>query len=409
MKPVRSFLFLQGGTTPFFAQLSDRLRADGHAVFRVNFNGGDRLYWGRRPAMGFRGAMDELPGFYDETFRAHGISDVIVYNDRRPVHAPALALAREHGIRAHVFEEGYVRPYFITVERGGVNGNSALPRLSEWYRDAGRKIPDAGPGTACPSNLYARAFHDVAYEVASLANPLLHPRYRTHVPYNRWVGYAAHLRRFAAWPFYARHDQALVVRLAQDPAPAFLLPLQLESDAQIRHYSPFRTMSDVIGKVMGSFARHAPVDARLVIKNHPLDPGFVNFGRLITHLGREMDVAARVEYVDTGDASALMPRARGVITVNSTVGMSALMYGRPTIALGTAIYDLPGLTFQGGLDAFWSESGPPDAELFRCFRNVVIHGTQVNGGYYTSQALALAVANSPRLLLAEHSPLEELL
>ena len=405
---MRSFLFLQGGTTPFFAQLSDRLRADGHAVFRINFNGGDRLYWGGRPAANFRGALDELAGFYDETFRRHGVTDVIAYNDRRPVHAPALFLARERGIRAHVFEEGYVRPYFITIERGGVNGNSALPREPEWYRRAGREVPQSEPATACPSSLYARAFHDVAYEVASLANPLLHPRYRTHVPYNRWVGYAAHVRRFAAYPFRARHDRALIARLARDPAPTFLLPLQLESDAQIRHYSPFGTMSEIITRVMGSFSRHAPPDARLVIKNHPLDPGFVNFGRLIACLGREMDVASRVEYVDTGDASALVPRARGVITVNSTVGMSALMHGRPAIALGTAIYDLPGLTFQGTLDAFWRESQPPDAELFRSFRNVVIHATQVNGGYYTRQALALAVANTPRLLLAERTPLEEL-
>jgi capsular polysaccharide export protein len=409
MNQARSFLFLQGGTTPFFARLSDRLRSDGHAVFRINFNGGDRLYWGRRPAAGFRGTAAQLPGFYDETFCRHGVSDVIAYNDRRPVHAPALALARERGLRTHVFEEGYVRPYFITVERGGVNGNSALPREAEWYRHAGRKVPDGGHGTACPSNLYARAFHDIAYEVASLANPLLHPRYRTHVPYNRWVGYAAHLRRFAAWPFHARHDRALIARLAQDTAPTFLLPLQLESDAQIRHYSPFGTMSEVIERVMGSFACHAPADARLVIKNHPLDPGFVNFGRLVARLGGQMGVTGRVEYVDTGDASALMPRARGVITVNSTVGMSALTHGRPTIALGTAIYDLPGLTFQGTLDAFWRESRPPDAELFRSFRNVVIHATQVNGGYYTPRALALAVANSPRLLLAERSPLEELL
>ena len=409
MNSTRSFLFLQGGTTPFFAKLSDRLRADGHAVFRINFNGGDRLYWGRRPAAGFRGSVDELPGFYDETFRRHGISDVIAYNDRRPVHAPALALARERGIRTHIFEEGYIRPYFITVERSGVNGNSALPREAAWYRSAGRRVPEGGHGMPCPSNFYVRAFHDVAYEVASLSNPLLHPRYRTHVPYNRWVGYAAHLRRFAAWPIYARHDRELIRRLAHDPAPAFLLPLQLESDAQIRHYSPFRTMSDIIEHVMGSFSRHAPAAARLVIKNHPFDPGFVNFGRLVRRLGRELGVAERVEYVDTGDASALMPRARGVITVNSTVGMSALAHGRPTIALGTAIYDLPGLTFQGTLDDFWRESAPPDTELFHSFRNVVIHATQVNGGYYTPQALALAVANSPRLLLAERSPLEELL
>ena len=143
--------------------------------------------------------------------------------------------------------------------------------------------------------------------------------------------------------------------------------------------------------------------------NHPLDPGFVNYGRLVGRLCREMGVAARVDYVDTGDASALVPRARGIVTVNSTVGTSSLMLNRPAIALGTAIYNLPGLTFQGPLDDFWREAPAPDAELFRLFRNTVIHTTQLHGGFYTRESTALAAKNCRRLLLAERSPLEELL
>jgi capsular polysaccharide export protein len=250
--------------------------------------------------------------------------------------------------------------------------------------------------------------HDIAYEVANLANPLLFPRYRTHVPYNRWIGYAAHARRFAAFPLHASRDRALLERLDREPAPLFLLPLQLDSDAQIRYYSPIATMSALVERVMRSFAASAPPEVRLVIKNHPLDPGFVNYRRLIARLARELDVAGRVDYVDTGDASPLVGRARGIVTVNSTVGMSSLALKRPVIALGTAIYNLPGLTFQGPLESFWRDAPAPDAELFRRFKNAVIHATQVNGGFYTRASVALAVANCQRLLLAERSPLEEL-
>ena len=405
----RVFLFLQGGSSPFFGSLADRLAAGGHAVRRVNFSAGDRAYWGARPAESFRGRLDELPAYYADRYGAWGVSDVILYGDRRPVHTPAIALARASGIRVHVFEEGYFRPYLVTLERGGVNGNSALPRDPDWYRVTGASLPNYGYGAAFASGFGARALHDIANEIANLANPLLYPRYRTHVPYNRWIGYGAHLRRFAGFPFHASRDRALIARLARESAPLFLLPLQLESDIQIRYYSPYSTMTELIEHVMRSFARAAPPEARLVIKNHPLDPGFVRYPPQVERLTRELDLAGRVDYVDTGDASALVPRARGIVTVNSTVGMSSLAHGRPVIVLGTAIYNMAGLTFQGALDDFWRAAAPPDAELFRRYRNTVIHTTQLNGGFYTPKSRALAVENCQRLLLAERSPLEELL
>lgn len=405
----RSFLFLQGGSSPFFGRLADRLASDGIAVHRINFNGGDAAYWGRRPADSFRGTLEDLAGYYEDYFRSREVSDLVLYNDQRPVHVAAITAARREGIRIHVFEEGYFRPYLITLERGGVTGNSPLPRDPDWYREVGKRLPDCNGVSPFSFSLRARAIHDIAYEVANLGNPLLYPRYRTHVPYNRWIGYVAHSRRFAAYPLQAPRDRALLARLAREQAGVYLLPLQLESDAQIRHHSPFRSMAELIEQVMRSFALHAPPDARLVIKNHPLDPGFVNFRRLVTRLAQGMDLRGRVEYVDTGDASALVPRARGVITVNSTVGMSSLALGRPTIALGRAIYNMPGLTFQGGLDAFWREGSPLDPELFQFFRNAVMHTTQVHGGYYTSAGVALAVANCMRLLMPERSILEGLL
>lgn len=405
----RSFLFLQGGSSPFFRRLAGELAADGHEIRRINFSGGDRTYWGPLPAANFPGTRDELPAYLEEKFREWSISDVVLYGDQRPVHLPAITLGKARGLRVHVFEEGYFRPFLVTLERGGVNGNSSLPRNPDWYRKAGKDLPDYGYGSPFPSSLYARAMHDIAYELTNLANPLLFPRYRTHVPYNRWIGYAAHARRFALFPLHVSRDRDLLERLKREPAPIFLLPLQLESDVQIRYYSPFATMTALIERVMGSFARNAPPESRLVIKNHPLDPGFVNYDRLIARLGREMGIAGRVDYVDTGDASALVPRARGIITVNSTVGMSSLALGRPVIVLGTAIYNLPGLTYQGTLDDFWREAPAPDAELFRLFKNTVIHTTQIHGGFYTPQSTALAAANCRRLLLAERSPLEELL
>jgi capsular polysaccharide export protein len=83
-----------------------------------------------------------------------------------------------------------------------------------------------------------------------------------------------------------------------------------------------------------------------------------------------------------------------VVVVNSTTGLSALHHNRPLKALGRALFDLPGLTFQGSLDRFWKEKPRPDQDLFRAFRGVVLRRAQINGSFFTEAGIALAIENA---------------
>jgi capsular polysaccharide export protein len=72
--------------------------------------------------------------------------------------------------------------------------------------------------------------------------------------------------------------------------------------------------------------------------------------------------------------------------------------GRPTLATGTAIYNMAGLTHQGDVDSFWTNPTAPDMGLMADFRRVVLHRTQVNGGFFSHAAIARAVAGTvPRI------------
>lgn len=409
MSRTRSFLFLQGVCSPFFVRLADRLKADGHRVFKINFNAGDLAYWGGRPAWNYRGKVSDLQGFLDDKYRKFGITDQILFGDRRAVHRPAVTQGESCGIRTHVFEEGYFRPYWVTLERGGVNKHSSLPRDPDWFREVGAHLPEYGDGQAFKSSFKIRAAHDVAYHIAGFWNPLVFPRYRTHAPVNAAIEYAGYATRLPMLRFHKPRNNALVNDLVRTAAPFFLLPLQLGNDAQIRDHSRFDGMAGVMEFVMDSFARHAPPGTRLVIKNHPLDMGLVNYPAMIRGFLKRFDLQDRVDYMETGDLDVLLRNARGTVTVNSTVGALSLGLNCPTITLGDSIYNLPGLTFQGALDDFWCERPVPDAELFRRFRNTVIHTTQVNGGFYCRNGIALAVENSSRMLEPKTSPLEALL
>jgi capsular polysaccharide export protein len=90
----------------------------------------------------------------------------------------------------------------------------------------------------------------------------------------------------------------------------------------------------------------------------------------------------------------LLNKSQGVVVVNSTTGLSAIHHNRPLKTLGRALFDMPGLTFQGSLDRFWQEKTQPDPELFRAFRRVVLDRAQVNGSFFTDTGMELAVGGA---------------
>lgn len=406
--PRNNFLFLQGVSSPFFSRLARGLRAIDQRVHSISFNVGDVLYSsGSRRRCGLQ--TERLEDYYSLVFRDLDITDLVLFGDCRPVHRVAVKLARLQGIRVHVFEEGYFRPYWITLERDGVNNNSRLPRDPEWYREVGKYIPRYQNGKPFKLSFTRRAAHDVMYHVGGALNALIYPKYQTHAPFNAAVEYAGFIRQGLRLLRARSRDDALVADVTRERQPTYLLPLQLDSDAQIRDHSPFDNMTQVIEHVIDSFSLNAPFNARLLIKNHPLTPGLVNYRRVTEALAREYDVADRVEFMESGHMPTLLSHINGMITVNSTAGASALLHGRPTITLADPIYAMPGLTHQGSLADFWHTPDMPDIKLFHRFRNTVIHTTQVNGGFYTACGMDMAVANCLEVLMAKTSRIEKYL
>lgn len=400
----RSFLFLQGLASPFFDSLGKWIRSGGGRTLRVNFCPGDQIYW-HGPAVKFKGRHPELPVFYDRIFDNHEFTDLVLFGDTREVHKPALKIAADRGVRTHVFEEGYLRPYWITVERGGVNAHSALPRNPAWYLKARKQIiqpPDVVEERVNPS---VRAMEDMAFHAANFTAPIFFPKYRTHRPRPPALEYAGWAMRLPLIPLRQRGEEQKLGEILDGQAPVFFFPLQLSGDSQITKHSDFETVGDAIEAVVRSFADKAPKDARLIIKNHPLDTGLDRHGDVTQRLARKFGVAERVSFFETGHLPTIAERVSGTIVVNSTVGLAALVHGCPVKTLANPIYNLQGLTFQGTLDDFWNDPQEPDRHLFRAFREVLLFATQVNGNFFTREGIELAVRGCDRMLLDE-SPLD---
>lgn len=385
-----TFLFLQGLASPFFANLGRALSDRGHAVRRINLSAGDWLFW-RLPSDHYRGSRHKWPTFIAQYLARHAVTDIVLFGDCRPYHRAAIEAARPLGLRIHVFEEGYVRPNWITVELGGVNGYSALPRDPQAIRERARRLPQPGRAQPQVGDMLRRSIWDVAYTIANVGFPYLYPGFRSHRPVHVLAEYAGWIGRFLRRGRTRRHAAAVSGETVAHAGGFYLVPLQLDSDFQMRVHSTFAGVEAFMERTIASFAAHADGATKLLVKLHPLDSGLVDWAGKGAAIAARHGVADRVGFIDGGDLPHLIEACRGVVLVNSTVGMYALECGRATIALGQAIYDLPGLTHQGDLDGFWAAPQPPEEAMVADFRRVVLHSTQVNGGFFSRVAIDRAV------------------
>ncbi|HEX8471467.1 MAG TPA: capsular biosynthesis protein [Brevundimonas sp.] len=353
------------------------------------FNAGDVLY-GRGPGtIYFKGSAAQWPERLSMLLPAY--TDVIVFGEGGPYNQAVLR--NTSGIDAHVWvlENGYFRPDWITVERNGVNGSSALPRDRKAYEPPAPDTPVTRPvGKILPYHVLNISL----YHLIQLPGRWMFPRYAAPYTQAPWLQCAGHIRRYFGLAFQPRNrcDTPAIAR----QGPFFIACLQREGDAQLLRYSHFADNTAFLAEVMNSFAGHAPADARLVVKNHPLDPGLVNLGRITRLLAEERGIAKRVDFIDGGNLAQLCRASRGMVVNNSSAALSALGFHTPVKALGQAFFDFEGLTDQKPLDLFWSDPAEPDPDLFARFRAHVIARSQVNGNYHeprSMQPTALALAS----------------
>lgn len=384
-------LMLQGPPTRFWWELGAGLRDAGHRVSKVHFCLGDRLYWRGGGDMTYRGPVRAWPDWLEAYCQTNGITDILYFADRLPYHRLAARVAARVGARAWAIENGYLRPFWLTLEPFGMGRHSRFPKSPERIRHLAEGLEEPGPPPDYNHAFAREAAPDVGFHLANLAGRPVYRHYASDRYYSPIVEYLSWVPRVARQMAARRRFAEIEQNCASGVWRYTLLAMQLQMDYQIRHSSDYTHLSEMLEEVIASFALNAPADRHLVIKSHPADNGTENWGRQIAQIAAARRVSDRVHWIDGGDLDTLLDNAVGLVTVNSTVGMFALRRGIPTIALGTAVYDIPGLTHQAGLVQFWNESEPVDPSLASALVSVLAHRLQVRGSFHNPQGRARGI------------------
>ncbi len=405
------YLFLQGPHGPFFHRLGRMLRAAGAEVWRVGFNAGDRAFWFGGPGyIPYRDAPEHWPATFAALLDAHDITDIVLYGDTRPVHAQAVEVARARGLTIHVFEEGYLRPYWVSYERGGSNGHSRLMDMSvpDMKRALEMSEMDVPEPPARWGDMKSHVFYGALYHWFLLFRNGDYRNFRPHRDLPVWTETLLYTRRLMLMPLLALDRMTATARIKYGGFPYHLALLQLEHDASFREHSPFKTMKDFLEIVIDGFARGAPRHHHLVFKAHPLENGRSPLRRIIRELSREHGVAARVHYVRGGKLARLLDHAKTAVTVNSTAAQQVLWRNIPLKVFGSAVYNKPEFVSTQSLPEFFAQPARPDAKAYRTYRRYLLETSQVPGGFYSARGRRALMRQVVDMMLAAEDPYDAL-
>jgi capsular polysaccharide export protein len=407
----RRFLFLQGPHGPYFSRLGKMLVAAGAEVWRVGFNRGDRAFWRDSASyIPFKGTLAEWPETLRRIVKLRQITDIVLYGDTRPIHAEAVRLAQAAGITVHVFEEGYLRPYWVTYERGGSNGNSRLmhlgvPEMQKALETLDMELPDA---PARWGDMRQHMFWGALYHWLVMTGFWDYRNFRPHRALTVGQEFWLYVKRLALLPIHRWERIAATFRIKHGGFPYHLVLLQLEHDSSFQMHSPFKSMTDFLAVVMEGFAKGAAPHHHIVFKAHPLEDGRVPVAHEIRRLAKLHGVSSRVHFVRGGKLAALLNHARSAITVNSTAAQQVLWRGLPLKTFGAAVYAKPEFVSTQALKDFFILPTRPDSRAYRDYRHYLLETSQVPGGFYSSRGRRELLRQVVDMMLQPEDPYDAL-
>jgi capsular polysaccharide export protein len=352
-------LLLQGPVGPFFRHLQRHLEGQGFDAWRISFNAGDRLYAPKHKRVDFSGNINEWETWFSAFLSEGGFTHVILFGSSRPAHRVARAVAKTAGVEVLSLEEGYIRPGYVTVERDGNNADS--PIAGKLPPEDFVPQPEAEGNVTDYNSFRAMAWHAAFYylvrELFSTRKErrLFHRQVSIIPEIGYWVRNA--WRRVAG---QGRNFATVQTLLEHYHHRYFLIPLQVAADGQMGEAARGWTTPRLIAETLGSFARSAQKGYRLVFKIHPMERGRSNDRKFIMQTAEALGIAAQVDVIDTGSIGLLTRHSAGMITINSTSGLSAIYHDVPLMVLGNAIYRNEELAVCAGdeadFDRFWTHN-----------------------------------------------------
>lgn len=353
-------LLLQGPVGPFFDDLQKAFIEENIPNKRILFNPGDTLFSTQKEyTEQFKGNLEDWSKWIKNYLIENKINYIVLYGSDRPIHSIARKAALELNVNVLSLEEGYFRPGYVTIEEGG--NNTSSPLAGKLPNKSFNSDPYLLDGIS-QKNIYKNSFrnkclYSFSYYLVSELFSSSGQRKLFHKHINLLNQVKSWAKNYILW--YLKRKKEIFLYQEISINDYYLVVLQMDADMQSRFQSNGWKKMDLIKETIQSFSRFAPKSSKLVFKVHPLERGHYRHFELIKSIAVNFGVLSRIYVVQTGGIAKWLKSAKGMITINSTAGFSAIYHGCPILVLGNAIYDHPNFSYkyesESDLNGFWEK------------------------------------------------------
>lgn len=172
------------------------------------------------------------------------------------------------------------------------------------------------------------------------------------------------------------------------PNNYIFIPFQVNTDSQIILFSPWlKNMFDLIDNVKSAVSLENNIPT-IVFKTHPSCPQ--DYHHIAKEIGSFTD---KIKFIDDIPTSVLIQHSCAVATINSSVGMEALLMRKKLIVMGQAFYNIDGICLQATtLESLIHslnniKDWQPDSKLTDSFLNYLKSDYIVDGHWKSSDEM----------------------
>ena len=381
----KKVLFLQGPMGNYFKKLQLKLIKNNH-VFKIGFNKGDQFFSLKSNFYPYKDSPNNWRFFIKNFIKSKNIKIIFLFGDCRFYHRIAIEESKKLDIAIYVFEEGYIRPNYITLEKNGVNFFSQIVK-KEFYlnnKNFNSRFIKEKYKFSKNKTFLKMTFQSFLYYALSNVFNFQYPNYIHHREFSCINEFKYGIVNL----FRLLKNKILEVDFKKNclnklKKKYYFVPLQTHTDSQVIVHSDYDSIEEFIEEVLISFSKYARQDKYLFFKHHPVDRGRKNYYKTISSLSKEFKIYSRVRILYDVHLPSLLKNAIGTIVINSTVGLSSLYHKTPVKCMGKAIYDFEGITAKNiSLNNFWNSELEVDSNFYLKFRSYLIKETQINDNFY---------------------------